>query len=97
MAEPDRETRDLLIEIKTMLGVVVSRGEDHEIRLREVEQAAVTKEDLAEERAASDARQKRALSWATTIIGILAWWCPPRSGSSSTCSCAEPIHHPAPA
>ncbi|MEV2277696.1 hypothetical protein AB0I72_19120 [Nocardiopsis sp. NPDC049922] len=71
MTAPERETRDLLIEIKTMLGVVVSRGEDHESRIREIEQTAVTVEQLRRERAEADARTKRFLQWAGLIVGGL--------------------------
>lgn len=72
MTDSDRETRDLLIEIRTMLGVVVTKGEDHELRLRQVEQTAVTKEELAEERAAADARTKRVIGWAGVVIAALS-------------------------
>lgn len=72
MTDSERETRDLLIEIRTMLGVVVTRGEDHELRLRQVEQTAVTKDELAEERATADARTKRAIGWAGVAIAGLS-------------------------
>ncbi|HLU98517.1 MAG TPA: hypothetical protein VKZ89_16925 [Thermobifida alba] len=49
MTESDRETRDLLVEIRTRLDVALTRQDDHESRIRDLYQrvsVCVTADDL---------------------------------------------------
>lgn len=74
MTEPtSREILDRLITIETMVRQLVEHRDDHESRMRTVEQSAITEERvvvIAQEQA--DARQQRALRWVALVVAVVS-------------------------